>query len=108
MNIKKKLPFYYVFYRSTLKISILATVFVGGLLLRRGTWKEVLIYMFQIYPFLGLAADYFYKEVMRKNEYYFYYNVACNKLELWIAAFIQASFVSLVLFQLGKIGIGEV
>lgn len=112
MNIKKKLPFYYAFYQSTLKVSVAVTlvmgVFIsitGGALGMGGSWRHVLVKMFLFYPVVGLAVDFLNKETVKKEEYYFYYNATCSKWELWVVAFIQASLVSFILLSIVGIGL---
>lgn len=110
MNIKKKLPFYYAFYLSTLGVSLAVTFVMGvfismtnGAIGMGGDWRNVLIKICLFYPVIGLAADFLNKETVRKDEYYFYYNAACSKWELWVVAFIQASLVSFILFSIAGI-----
>ncbi len=35
-------------------------------------------------PVAGIPTDYLFREFMRKDEYYFYYNLGVSKLTLWI------------------------
>lgn len=112
MNIKKKLPFYYAFYLSTLGVSLSVTLVMGVFISMTndgggmgGYWRNVLIKILLFYPVIGLAADFLNKETVKKDEYYFYYNAGCCKWELWVVAFIQASLVSFILFCIAGIWI---
>ena len=42
----------------------------------------------QLIPTVGLGFDYIYKELTRKEEYFFYYNQGIGKYQLWIVTFI--------------------
>lgn len=52
-----------------------------------------------LYIPVGLAFDLLYKEIARKEQYYFYYNNSISKLQLWISAFLF-SFIPYIIFLL--------
>ena len=87
---KTQYRFYRTFFLSTLKFSVLiGFLFASFSALRLyvriidsiGLWLQLI-------PTVGLGFDYIYKELTRKEEYFFYYNQGIGKYQLWIVTFI--------------------
>ena len=85
---KTQYRFYRTFFLSTLKFSVLigflfasfsALRFYVSIIDSIGLWLQLI-------PTVGL--DYIYKELTRKEEYFFYYNQGIGKYQLWIVTFI--------------------
>ena len=87
---KTQYRFYRTFFLSTLKFSVL----IGFLF---ASFRALRFYVsmidsirlwLQLIPTVGLGFDYIYKELTRKEEYFFYYNQGIGKYQLWIVTFI--------------------
>ena len=87
---KTQYRFYRTFFLSTLKFSVLigflfasfsALRFYVSIIVSIGLWLQLI-------PTVGLGFDYIYKELTRKEEYFFYYNQGIGKYQLWIVTFI--------------------
>ena len=87
---KTQYRFYRTFFLSTLKFSVLigflfasfcALLFFVRIIDSIGLWLQLI-------PTVGLGFDYIYKELTRKEEYFFYYNQGIGKYQLWIVTFI--------------------
>ena len=87
---KTQYRFYRTFFLSTLKFSVLigflfasfsALRFYVSIIDSIGLWLQLI-------PTVGLGFDYIYKELTRKEEYFFYYNHGIGKYQLWIVTFI--------------------
>ena len=77
---KTQYRFYRTFFLSTLKFSVL----IGFLF---ASFSALRFYV-SIIDSIGLGFDYIYKELTRKEEYFFYYNQGIGKYQLWIVTFI--------------------
>lgn len=87
---KTQYRFYRIFFFSTLKFSVLIGflfAFMGGLVSHGNTLDFIKLWL-RLIPTLGLLFDYLYKELTRKEEYYFYHNQGIDKYKLWIVTFI--------------------
>ena len=89
-RLKTQYRFYRTFFLSTLKFSVLigflfasfsALRFYVSIIDSIGLWLQLI-------PTVGLGFDYIYKELTRKEEYFFYYNQGIGKYQLWIVTFI--------------------
>lgn len=111
MNLPRKwttqVRFYRIFFLSTLKLSVLISLFIPGLGLASPDLgmiplNERIIGFIHIWlrtiPFFGLAIDFIYKELTRKEEYFFYYNQGIDKYRLWAVTFL-ISLVSCTLLN---------
>ena len=87
---KTQYRFYRTFFLSTLKFCVL----IGFLF---ASFSALLFYVsmidsirlwLQLIDTVGLGFDYIYKELTRKEEYFFYYNQGIGKYQLWIVTFI--------------------
>lgn len=88
MELKNKIFFYILFYKSTLNIS-LATLVIVFILGGSGVPMPKLInHTLLLHPTLGFGLTLYYKEAMRKDDYPFYFNATCSKLELFMFSFI--------------------
>jgi len=100
-NWRKHILFDWVFFKSTLPISLVLGMATGGY---RGIMSEsytMVLFINQCLlaiPF-GLILDLLYKELAQKEQYYFYYNQGISKVELWIVSFFF-SFSFYLLFKL--------
>jgi len=105
----KKTSFYFLFFRSTLLISIpaaIAIVFVIGYTFMRmvivedNPFLSVLSSVLKVWCTGGLAASLLYKETTKKNEYYFYYNAGISKIKLFVVSLILYILSSFVIYSL--------
>ncbi|MBB4035564.1 hypothetical protein GGR21_001457 [Dysgonomonas hofstadii] len=105
----KKASFYLFFFRSTLLISIAAaiaiTFVIGSTFMQivvagSDPVLSVLSSVLKIWCTAGLAASLLYKETVRKNEYYFFYNVGISKIELIIVSLILYILSSVIIYIL--------
>ncbi|MDH6313903.1 hypothetical protein M2137_002694 [Parabacteroides sp. PFB2-10] len=99
---RRRITAHWVFFKSTLSFSIpvmgvLAWLGLGvsakmpvGVL---GWISAVLAY----FP-VAIILDFLYKELSRKEEYYFYHNLSITRLELWIVSFLLSYSVYLLSF----------
>lgn len=99
---RKRIAAHWLFFKSTLSLSIpvmgvLALLGLGssaklpvGVL---GWISAVLAY----FP-AAIILDFLYKELSRKEEYYFYYNLSITRVELWIVSLFFSYSVYLVSF----------
>lgn len=103
ISYRRKLRFFWLFYLDTLKLSIpitfvcaflffLSAVPTDGIKLNS---LDVLIASISnsvliSYLLVGIVFDFLYKEFFRKEQYYFYYNAACTKLQLWLFTYCIA------------------
>ena len=87
---KTQYRFYRTFFLSTLKFSVLiGFLFASFSALRFYVSMIASIRLWlQLIPTVGLGFDYIYKELTRKEEYFFYYNQGIGKYQLWIVTFI--------------------
>ena len=87
---KTQYRFYRTFFLSTLKFSVLMVflfAFFRSLRLFFRIIDSIGLWL-QLIPTVGLGFDYIYKELTRKEEYFFYYNQGIGKYQLWIVTFI--------------------
>ncbi len=91
MKFRQKIAFYFLFFHSTLLISIsisVAVTFVVGGGLPDASLSDVnsilpfVNFLLKIWCTAGLISVLLYKETVKKNEYYFYNNVGISKLEI--------------------------
>lgn len=87
---KTQYRFYRTFFLSTLKFSVLIGFLFASFSALRfyvGMIDSIRLWL-QLIPTVGLGFDYIYKELTRKEEYFFYYNQGIGKYQLWIVTFI--------------------
>lgn len=105
----KKHSFYLLFFRSTLIISIATSVaitFVATAYSSEAVQGGSHIVLSVIESFLkvwcigGLASSVLYKEVVKKDEYYFYYNAGISKIRLIGTTFVLYVSFSLIIYYL--------
>lgn len=87
---KTQYRFYRTFFLSTLKFSVLIGFLfasVSALRFYVSMIDSIRLWL-QLIPTVGLGFDYIYKELTRKEEYFFYYNQGIGKYQLWIVTFI--------------------
>ena len=87
---KTQYRFYRTFFLSTLKFSVLIGFLFASfsaLRLYVSMIDSIRLWL-QLIPTVGLGFDYIYKELTRKEEYFFYYNQGIGKYQLWIVTFI--------------------
>lgn len=56
-----------------------------------------LISLFFLFLPAGIVLDLIYKEIARKEEYYFYYNLSITRIELWIVTLLLSYFPSILI-----------
>lgn len=87
---KTQYRFYRIFFFSTLKFSVLVSflfAFMGSLVFYDGIAESLKLWL-RLIPTIGLGFDFIYKELTRKEEYFFYYNQGIGKYQLWGVTFI--------------------
>lgn len=85
-----KLRFYWEFHKSTLVINWAFSCSMGMILMN--LWLIPLVAMIA-----GPLLSLFYKEIARKNEYYFYYNRGISKISLITMSMIMNILTGLLL-----------
>lgn len=87
---KTQYRFYRTFFLSTLKFSVLIGFLSASFSALRFyvSMIDSIRLWLQLIPTVGLGFDYIYKELTRKEEYFFYYNQGIGKYQLWIVTFI--------------------
>lgn len=87
---KTQYRFYRTFFLSTLKFSVLISFLFASFSALRFyvSMIDSIRLWLQLIPTVGLGFDYIYKELTRKEEYFFYYNQGIGKYQLWIVTFI--------------------
>ena len=87
---KTQYRFYRTFFLSTLKFSVLIGFLFASFSALRFyvSMTDSIRLWLQLIPTVGLGFDYIYKELTRKEEYFFYYNQGIGKYQLWIVKFI--------------------
>lgn len=87
---KTQYRFYRTFFLSTLKFSVLIGFLFASFSALRFyvSMIDSIRLWLQLIPTVGLGFDYIYKELTRKEEYFFYYNQGIGKYQLWIVTFI--------------------
>lgn len=100
---KTQYRFYRTFFFSTLKLSVLTAflfAFMGVATSYEGIVDFIRLWL-RFIPTLGLGMDLLYKELTRKEEYFFYYNQGIGKYHLWgvtfIAMFICCNLLNLII-----------
>ncbi len=89
-----KFRHYYVFFKSTLLLSI-----VTGLGLSVSS-EHILASCMQLIPTAGLGINLLYKEIVHKEEYFFFYNQGIGRIELWIATFFMSATSCFILYNI--------
>lgn len=104
---KYKLPFLFAFFLcnqfDAWAVAVSAAVLMG-VVGEQGFFviafiKKILIF----YPTLGVFTSFLHYQFARPEEYYFFHNGACSKLDLWLFTFLLASLISLFLYSLCNI-----
>ena len=87
---KTQYRFYRTFFLSTLNFSVLIGFLFASFSALRFYVRMIdfIRLWLQLIPTVGLGFDYIYKELTRKEEYFFYYNQGIGKYQLWIVTFI--------------------
>ena len=87
---KTQYRFYRTFFLSTLKFRVLIGFLFASFSALRFyvSMIDSIRLWLQLIPTVGLGFDYIYKELTRKEEYFFYYNQGIGKYQLWIVTFI--------------------
>lgn len=89
----QKVKLYWTFYKSTLILNLASSVFLSFILFAGAqmTMKDpphfIVIYT-RCFMFGGPLICFYYKELSRKKEYYFYYNKGITKISLFITTLI--------------------
>lgn len=107
---QKRIKAHWIFFKSTLLIGIGAAL--GMCMLRTAlppgplgpsASQETniilsLISLFFLFLPAGIILDILYKEIARKQEYYFYYNLSITRIELWIGTLLL-SYIPFLLIR---------
>lgn len=83
---KNRIRFYFCFFRSTMPLTVLSGIAISLSRLYFYPVGQHVLEVISICIFvmpLGLVFDFLYKEMVQKDEYYFYYNQCIRKIELW-------------------------
>ncbi|NDV58604.1 hypothetical protein [Bacteroides sp. 519] len=98
----KRLKLYAIFYRSTLKINLPISVLAGFIITTGRPSFGILSFLTDtliMHCTIAMIIDLLYKELSRKEEYYFYYNAGISKWHIILSAFF-ISVIPFILFQL--------
>lgn len=90
-----------LFYRSTLTINCAISLLFDFVITSAQPQTSLIDWVrnyFYIFCSMGLLCAFLYKELICKEEYYFYYNCSVSKLRLIISSFIFSVFISLILY----------
>lgn len=99
---RKRLSVHWLFFKSTLPIGLGGALGMCMLstMVPSAPKPGVLSFILAFFSFLpaGIILDLLYKEVARKKEYYFYYNLSITRIELWVVTLL----FSCLLYVLAK------
>ncbi len=99
MLTRRKINVIWTYYKSTLLINILCSI-----ALPFADFPVYIEYFPQIFALsfatLGLIVSFVYKEFVRRDEYYFYYNAHTSRLQLYLACFFVNVLVAIIMFIL--------
>lgn len=106
MNLKAKTVLYLTFTKSTLLISIACAIPLTFIGLSNGNVDmlesipilQMISYFLRTFCLAGLPISILYKELSKKNEYYFYYNTGISKVGLIIATSILYILSSILIY----------
>jgi len=76
---------YWIFYKSTISVNIIVSLIVTAL---TGAAYSYLTSFCVSFATVGLFAAFLFKEIMRPNDYYFFFNRGYSKIKLAIFCFI--------------------
>lgn len=100
MQNKRRINVIWTYYKSTLFVNILCS-----LALPFADFPDYIEYFPQLFGMsfisLGLMVSFSYKEFVRREEYYFYYNAHLGRLQLYLACFLINLPVSIILISIG-------
>lgn len=84
---KRKLRFHLLFFFNTLWLSIPIGLAIAAIsqIAKYGSFAES---WYLAIPTGGLGIDLLYKEISRKNDYFFFYNLGIGKIDLWVSSFL--------------------
>lgn len=105
----KRIKAHWLFFKSTLQIGIGAAL--GMCLLSYmppfpspGGVIPLIIRFFSFLP-AGILLDLLYREVARKEEYYFYHNLSITRVELWVVTLLLSYLLYLFVKTIGSLWI---
>ncbi len=105
-SMRKRLATHWIFFKSTLPVGI-SGAFVMCLLgsMLPSAQSGVISLIVAFFSFLpgGILLDLLYKEVARKEEYYFYYNLSITRIELWGVTLLLSYFLYLFVKIIGSL-----
>jgi len=94
-----KAKFYWQFFTSTLVLNLASSVFFASILMLVSETPFSLTYI-RCCMFGGPLVSFYYKEVSKKNEFYFYYNKGISKLNLYVKTLIIYILIGILIHYL--------
>jgi hypothetical protein len=92
----RKLNVLWTYYKSTLLINILCSVALP--FADFPTYIEYFPHLFALsFATLGLLVSFVYKEFVRRDEYYFYYNAHVSRLQLYLSCFFVNGLIAVLI-----------
>ena len=100
-----KLKFHWAYFKSTFIFNIFSSVLLAfivhaGLKIFPDSPPPLYLVYIKCCMFGGPLLCFFYKELSRKNEYYFYYNRGISKLSLFITTLLTYILVGFILISI--------
>jgi len=106
-----KLALHWEYFKSTLVLNLASSVLFAFFI---NSFLKTLPIPIPSFPVIyirclmtgGLLLCFIYKEISRKNEYYFYYNRGITKLSLWLvtlATYILTGTLLIIILQYAKL-----
>jgi hypothetical protein len=89
----QKVKLFWEFYKSTLSMNLFSSVFLlfilfGAMQMVMKTSTPLILVYIHCCMFGGPFISFFYKELSRKKEYYFYYNRGITKVNLLVTTLL--------------------
>ena len=93
---KDQFPFYFTFFKSTLALNLPVSLAVCIFSFSGDHLAKAMITA-------GFAFSVFYKELTRKNEYYFYYNAGISKIKLLAITFLLTLLTAAIIAGISRL-----
>lgn len=103
---KQKLRFFWLFFLRLQFISLVIlalAMFYWGASIYQSSGeisKYMLAFLVRFYVIGCVTSAILYHELMRKEEYYFYYNAGCSRFQLWGFSYLMATIISFTLYKI--------
>lgn len=96
---RKRIRFHLIFFFNTLRLSVPIGLLLAVLsqISQMSSFDSLGESCCFTIPTAGLGIDLLYKEISRKNDYFFFYNLSIGKIDLWASSFLLTLFCCLSL-----------